>query len=89
MHTLHQPVHSSGADVYAIVTLKDVLDLVSPKAFVIISINMQDHGFKTPVFRNAGGRFLSKMLVISTPVDIQNTAECTDVMLKTELVNSI
>ena len=69
-HAAHQPVHSADADGYAIVTLKDVLYFVGPQAFVVISINMQYHAFNALVFRNPGGGFFAKMLVISASVDI-------------------
>ena len=36
-----------------------------------------------------GGRFPAEMLVISTPVDIQNAAERADVMLETKFMDSI
>lgn len=40
LHAAHQAVHSSDTDVNAIVTLKDVLDFVSPQTFVITGIDM-------------------------------------------------
>lgn len=89
VHAPHQPVHSPDTDGYAIITLKDVLDFVCSQAFVEIGVNMQKDALYTLVFTNAGSRLSSKMLVISAPVDTQNTAESLDVMLETELVDGL
>jgi hypothetical protein len=67
---VHQPVHSPNTDVYAIVTLKDMLDFVSPQTLVIIRIDMEDCPFNMLVFRNTGSGLGMEMLIIGAPVDI-------------------
>ena len=88
-HTAHQPVHSPDADVYAIVTLKDVLDLVCARPLVIIRIDMENRTLEALVLRNTGSGHCSEMLVISAPVDVQHSAQGFDVMLETEFMDSV
>ena len=36
LHGIHQPVHSSDADVYAIVTSEDICDFIGPDTLVVV-----------------------------------------------------
>jgi hypothetical protein len=64
-------------------------DFVSSQTLVIIRINMEDSAFDALVFRDTGSGLGAEMLVISAPVNIQDAAECLDVMLETQLVDSV
>ena len=65
------------------------MDLVSPKPFVIIRIDMKNHTFNVPVSRGARGRPAVEMFVVGAPVDVQYPAEGFDVMLKAEFVYGV
>ena len=50
---------------------------------------MKNGAFKALVFGDAGRGFFSEMLIISASVNVQYAAEGLDVMLETELVDSV
>ena len=85
----HQPVHSSDADVYAIITLKNTGDLVGTKPFVVIGIDPEDDPGNLLVFLCTIGRFRTVMLVISAPVDTKDFTKNFDVMLEAQLMDRI
>ena len=85
----HQPVHSSNTDVYAIITLKDIGNLVGAKPFVVIGIDLKDEPGNFLVFLCTIGRFRTVMLVISAPVDTEDFTKNFDVMLKAQLMDCI
>ena len=65
----HQSVHSADTDVNAIITLKNVSDLVSTKPLIIIGINLKDHLTDLLIFPGAVSRIRTEMLVIGASVD--------------------
>ena len=89
IHFPHQTVHSSDTDAYAIITLKNISCLVSAEPFVVISIYMKDKLTYLLILRCPRRRGGMEMLVVSTPVDIQDTAESFDTMLKTQFMNGV
>lgn len=88
-HAAHQPVHSANADADAIIAPEDVRNLVCPKTFVIVRIDLKNDSLNVLVLLNSGGKILAEMLVISAPVYIEYTAKRFNVMLKPQLMNCI
>ena len=74
---------------YAIITLKDISNLVCPEPLAVIRMDMENQGSNMLVFPDAGSGFSRKMLVISASVDIKNPTECFDAVLETQLMNGI
>ena len=88
-HAAHQPVHSPDADVNAIITLKNVSNLVCSETFIIVRIDLKDDAFDVLVFFDSGSKVFAEVLIISASVDFQDTAESLDVVLKAELMDSV
>lgn len=89
IHFLHQPVHPSDADVYAIITSQDVLDLVSAEPFVIVSIDVEDGGTDFLILHRPQGRGRPKVLVIGAAVYPENPTERLDLVLEAEFMNGV
>lgn len=89
IHRSHQPVHSTYADVNAIVTLENVSDLVGADSLVVISIDLKDDPLDILILLDAGSRNLAEMLVVSAPVNLQDAAQGLDRMLETQLVDGV
>lgn len=53
-------------------------------AFVMCSIDTKKDRFDLLVFKSSGRDFRVKMLVISTAIDLKDSAECLDTMLKSK-----
>ena len=70
----HQAVHSSDTDVYAIVTLKDVGDLVSAKALVIIGVDLENSLSNVLILLSSVSRFRIEMFVIGASVYTKDSA---------------
>lgn len=88
-HGCHQAVHSSDADVDAIVTSKDIFDLVCANTFVIIRKNLQDDPPDVLIlFRPVGGLRM-KVLVISAAVYPKNSTKGFDVVLEAQFMDGI
>ena len=79
----HQSVHSSDTDADAIITLKDVSDLVSAKPFVVIGIDLKDYPGNILILLCTISRFRIVMFVIGAAVDTEDLAENLDIMLMT------
>ena len=89
LHGAHQAVHSTDADVNAIVTLKDVCDLISSDTFVAVSVDLQDCLLDALVFFDPGSRLGIEVLIVSASIHVQDAAERFDAVLKTELMYSV
>ncbi len=85
----HQSVHSTDTDVYAIITLKNVSDLVSAETFVVVGIDLKDQSGDLLILFGTISRFRLVMLVVSTSIHIENSAKGFDIVLKTKLMNSV
>ena len=89
LHGVHQAVHSSDADVDAIVALEDIGDLVGSDTFVTVGVDLQDRLLDALVFFDPGSGFGIEVLVISASIHVQNTAERLDAVLETELMDRV
>ncbi len=78
----HQAVHPSDTDVYAIITLKDISNFVSTKAFMVIRIDMENKLGNLLILLCSVGGFRRIMLVVSASVNAEDLAKNLDVMLK-------
>ena len=89
VHAFHQAVHSSDTDMDAIITSEDVSDFIGAKPLIIISIDMEDRRFDLLILNRSGSRFGVEMLVIRAPIHPQDSAQSLDIMLKTQLMDSV
>ena len=89
LHGAHQAVHSTNADVDAIVTLEDVSDFVSSDTFVAVSVDLQDSLLDALVFFDTGRGFGIEVLVISASIHVQYAAERFDAVLEAELMYGV
>lgn len=69
LHSPHQPVHSSHADLYAIFRLEAPTHFMSAEPLVRTGVQVQDLPSDILIFKNSRGDRTEKMLVIRTPVD--------------------
>ena len=83
----HQSVHSSDADVNAIVTLKDICDFVSTKSFIVIGVNLKNKPCNFLVFFGSVCRFGVKVLVVGASVNTKNLTKNFNVMLEAKFMN--
>lgn len=89
LQLFHQSVHSADTDVYAIITLKNIGDLVSSESLVVICMDMKNQGRDPLIFSDTKSGLSRKVLVISASVDSEDPAEGLDAVLETELVNRV
>ena len=89
LHGAHQAVHSTDADVNAIVTLKDVCNLISPDTFVAVSVDLQDCLLNALVFFDPGSRLGMEVLIVSASIHVQDAAERFDAVLETEFMYGV
>ena len=87
LHGTHQAVHSTDADTNAIVTTKEICDFISTDAFIVVSVNVQNHLFDVLILNGSGRRQRIKMFVISAAVYVEYTAEGFDIVLESKLIN--
>ena len=69
LHSSHQPVHSSHADLYAIFRLEAATHFMSTEPLVRTGVEVQDLPSDILIFKNSRRGRAEKMLVIRTPVD--------------------
>ncbi|ERJ83003.1 hypothetical protein HMPREF1987_01229 [Peptostreptococcaceae bacterium oral taxon 113 str. W5053] len=89
MQVLHQTVHSTNTDVNAIITCKDKGNLVSPQLFFVIRINLQNLFSNLLIFFYTRGRNRGEVLIVGAAVYSKNSAKSFNIMLETELMNSV
>lgn len=85
----HQAVHSSHTDVDAIITCKNISDLIGAETLVIIGINVEDQGSDLLVFPDSGSSFIGEVLVVGAPVDSKDPAQGFDGVLEPEFVDGV
>ena len=89
LHSPHQPVHSSHADLYAIFRLEETAHLVSARPLVRTGIKTQDLPPDILVFERPGSCRTEEVLVVRTPIDPQNPAQSLDGMLVSEFMDGL
>ena len=87
--SFHQSVHSSDADAYAIITLKDVSNFIGTKTFSVVNVNLKNQHGDLLIYFGAISRLGMVMLVISASVNAENSAKSFDIVLQTQLMNGI
>lgn len=87
--SFHQSVHSSDADAYAIITLKDVSNFIGTKTFSVVNVNLKNQLGDLLIYFGAISRLGMVMLVISASVNAENSAKSFDIVLQTQLMNGI
>lgn len=87
LHGFHYPVHSSCADMHAIVTPKNAGDPISAVSFIVVNMDFYDDLFDILIFFYVGRWNFVKVLVIGVPINLQDTTQCIDRMLETQLMN--
>ena len=85
--SFHQSVHSSDADAYAIITLKDVSNFIGTKTFSVVNVNLKNQHGDLLIYFGAISRLGMVMLVISASVNAENSAKSFDIVLQTQLMN--
>ncbi len=75
--------------VEALITLKDICNLISTKPFVVIGVDLQNELCNLLILFSTISRLRIKVLAIVTPVDAQDPAEKLDVMLEEEFMYRI
>ena len=89
LHSPHQSVHSSDADLYAIFRLEATTHLMSAKPLVRTGVKTQDLPPDILVFERSGSSRTEEVLVVRTPIDPQNPAQSLDGMLVPELMDGV
>lgn len=74
-HFFHQAVHPTFTDGYAIITHKTDSYLTGTQSLVGFGVDIQNLSLDFHVFLLPAGRLTINILVISTPIDVQNPAE--------------
>ena len=74
LHGVHQSVHSSDTDVYAIITSEDICDLVCADGLVVVRIDLKDDTLDISILLSSGRRFRMEMLVVCAAVDFKDPA---------------
>lgn len=77
----HQPVHSTFTDGYAMLLRKTEFHFSRTKAFIRFCINLKNLLLKLLIFLFSVRRLTVNVLVVSTPIHIQNPAKDGDAML--------
>ena len=85
----HQSVYSTDTDVYAMITLKNVSDLVGNETFVVVGIDLENQSGDLLIFFCTISRFRLVMLVVSASIHVENSAKSFYIVLETELMNSV
>ena len=85
----YQSVHSTAANVYAIITLKNVSNLVGAETFVVVGINLEDQSGDLLILFGTISRLRFVMLIVSASIDVENSANSFNIVLETELMNSL
>ena len=78
IHILHQPVHSSTADIYAIITLETNRELSAAKTFVGFCVQFDDPGSDLSVFFFPIRFPATEKLVVGAPVYPKHPAQGAD-----------
>lgn len=89
IHLFHQAVHPTFTDGYAIITREIDPYLTRPQAFIRLGIDIQDFPFDFHVFLLPAGGLTIDILVISTPVDVQNPAKDGNEMLSGQCLDGL
>lgn len=89
LHSSHQPVHSSHADLYAIFRLEATAHFVSAQTLIRTGVKTQDLPPDILVFERPGGSRTEEVLVVRTSIDPQNPAQSLDGMLVPKLMDSV
>ena len=89
IYGLHQSVHSSDTDVYAIITTEYVSDFISTKTFIIVRINLKNDTFDVQIFLYSRSWNLNKMLIICATIYMKCPTKRFNVMLESQFVNDV
>ena len=71
----HEPVHSSDTDVDAIITLKDISDLISAKTLLIVGMDLQNEPCNLLILFCTVSGFRGVVLIVSASVNTENLAK--------------
>ena len=85
----HQAVHPTFTDGYAIITRETDSYLTRPQALIGFGIDIQDFSFDFHIFLLPAGGLTIDILVISTPVDVQNPAKDGNAMLSGQCLDGL
>lgn len=89
LHSPHQAVHSSHADLYAIFRLEATTHFMSTEPFVRAGVKTENLPADILVFEGPGCGRTEKMLVVRTPIDSKYPAQGLDRMLVSEFMNGL
>ena len=89
IHGFHQPVHSSRADIDAIITLQTQCDFLAAESFVRLGVQIHNARADLLILFFPRGRLMPQEFVIRAPVYPQNPAQGADGMLVRQKLDGI
>lgn len=89
LHSPHQAVHSSHADLYAIFRLEATTHFMSTEPFVRAGVKTENLPADILIFEGPGCGRTEKMLVVRTPIDSKYPAQGLDGMLVSEFMDGL